>query len=92
MACTGQIGLGRLARAIPAGNRGGAVGRTTDHLIDPHLPLMAVRKSDNRHPEMQKIGDDREQRRFLAAVLSGARCEGSTNLAVQCALRPQTSA
>jgi len=40
---------------------------------------------------MQEVGDDREQGRFLAAVLGGARGKGPADLAVQGSLRPQAT-
>ncbi len=38
---------------------------------------------------MQEVGDDREQRGLLAAVLGRARGKGAADLAVQCALHPE---
>src|SRR5260370_19108773 len=46
-----------------------------------HLTGISVVKPNNNHPEVQKIGNDREQRHFLAAVLRRRRSEGTSNLA-----------
>ena len=51
----------------------GAVGRAAGNLAKCHLSGMAVMESHNHHAEVQKIGDDREQRRLLPAMLRGAR-------------------
>jgi hypothetical protein len=61
----------RLARAVAAGDRGGPVGRAAGDLVERHLPGMAVIEADNHHAEVQEVGDDREQRRFLPAMLGG---------------------
>ncbi len=52
---------------------------------------MAVGQADDDHPEMQQVGDDREQGRLVAAVLRGRRGEGGADLAVQGAARPQAT-
>jgi len=45
---------------------------------------MAVIEADNHYAEVQEIGDDREQRRLLPAMLRGARTERAADFAVQC--------
>lgn len=65
--------LARLAAAIAVGDGGCAVGRATSNLLDAHLACEAVIETHDRHAEVQKIGDDREQRGFLAAMLGRAR-------------------
>jgi hypothetical protein len=52
---------------------------------------MTVVEAHNHHAEVQKVGDDREQRRLLPAMLRGARRERAANLAVQGSARPKSS-
>jgi hypothetical protein len=65
-----QFDLGGLARAIAAGDGCRSVWGAADDFAQGHLPLAAVWKPDDGHTEVQQVGDDREQSRFLAAVLS----------------------
>src|ERR1700681_1880218 len=80
-----------LAAAVAAGARGRAIGRAAGGLVELHLAGKAVIQADDGHAEMQEIGDDREQRGFLAAVLGRGRAEGAANLAVQRALHPEAA-
>src|SRR3984893_15674898 len=77
IARAGEFVFGRLAAAVAGGDRGGAVGRAAGDVIEFHLTGKAVIQADNGHAEMQEIGDDREQRGFLAAVLARGRGEGA---------------
>src|SRR5258708_5509682 len=77
--------------ALAAGDRGGAVRAAADDLVERHLALMAVRQTDHGHAEMQQVRDDREQRRFLAAVLGRGRRERAADFAVQDAAHPQAA-
>src|SRR6266852_6043209 len=79
-----ELVCGRQARAIAAGDGCGTVGRAAGNLVECHLSGMAVIESHNHHAEVQKIGDDREQRRLLPAMLRGARGKRAADLAVQC--------
>ncbi len=50
---------------------------------------MAVVEADDHHAEVQEIGDDREQRRFLPTMLRGARGECPADLPVQRSAHPK---
>jgi len=50
---------------------------------------MAVVEADNHHAEMQKIGDDREQRGLLPAMLCGGRRKRAADFAVERTAHPQ---
>jgi hypothetical protein len=50
---------------------------------------MAVIEAYNYHAKVQKIGEDREQRRLLPTMLRGGRSQRSADLAVQCSARPK---
>lgn len=89
VACAFQFGLAWLAAAVATSVGGGTIRRAADQLIMPHLPGVAIIKPDDRHGEVQQVADDREQRRFLPAVLRGRGGEGRPNLADQGAARPQ---
>src|SRR6266478_479478 len=69
IACTRELVFARHAAAIAAGDRGRAIGRAAGDFVELHLALEAVIQPDHGHAEMQQVGDDREQRGFLAAVL-----------------------
>src|SRR4029077_319847 len=84
------VGAG-LAAAVAAGDRGRAIGRTAGDLIELHLAGEAVVETNDRHSEVQEIGDDREQRGLLAAMLGRSRREGAADLAVQRALGPEAA-
>ena len=86
IACAGEFVFARLAAAVTAGNRGGAIGRTAGDFVELHLAGKAVIEADDGHAEMQQVGDHGEQRGFLAAVLGRARCEGAADLAVHAPL------
>ena len=47
--------------ALPARDRGRAVGRTADDLVEGHLSRVAIWQTDDDHAEMQEVGDDREE-------------------------------
>src|SRR5258707_404873 len=64
-----ELVCSRLARAVATGNRRRAVGRAARDFVEGHLAGMPVVETDNHHAEVQEIRDDREQRRFLPAVL-----------------------
>jgi hypothetical protein len=59
--------------------------------LTPIWGLRSRIETHDRNAEVQKIGDDREQRGFLAAMLGRARRECAANLAVQRALGPQAA-
>jgi len=86
-----ELIFGRLAAAVAAGDRGRAIGRAAGDFVEFHLAGKTVIQADNGHAEMQEIGDDREQRGFLAAMLGRGRGEGTANLAVQRAFHPQAT-
>jgi hypothetical protein len=67
-----QFDFAGLARAIAAGDGGRSIGRAADDFAQGHLPLVAVWNPDDGHTEVQQVGDDREQGRFLTAVLSSS--------------------
>src|SRR6202521_2035166 len=64
-----ELVFGWLAAAVAAGDGGRAIGRAAGDLVELHLSGEAVVKADNGHAEMQEVGNDREQRGLLAAVL-----------------------
>src|SRR5579863_6078690 len=74
--------FGWLAAAVAAGDRGGAVGRAARHFVEFHLAAKTIVHADDDHAEMQEVGDDREQRRLLAAMLGRGRGEGAADFAV----------
>ena len=53
------------------------------HFLHAHLASEAIVQADNGQAEMQQVGDDREERRLLAAMLGGGRGEGPADLAVE---------
>src|SRR6516165_4432983 len=57
IARAGQLVFGRLAAAVAAGDRGCAVGRAAGDFVELHLASKAVVEADDRHAEMQEIGD-----------------------------------
>src|SRR2546430_11050815 len=71
IARAGEFVLAGLAAAVAAGDRGRAIGGTAGDFVELHLAGKAVIEADDRHAEMQEVGDDREQRGLLAAVLGG---------------------
>ena len=60
-----------LAAAIAAGNGRGAVRRAATDLVMARLSGEAVIEPDDGHAEMQHVGDERKQCRFLPAMLGG---------------------
>src|SRR5262249_8588351 len=82
------VGAG-LAAAVAAGDGGRAIRRAAGDLVELHLAGEAVIEADHGHAEMQQVGDDREQRGFLAAMLGRGRGEGAADLAMQRALGPE---
>src|ERR1700681_3558105 len=68
-----ELVRGGKSRAIAAGDRRGTVGRAAGNLVKRHLSGMTVIEAYNHHAEVQKVRDDREQRRLLPAMLRGAR-------------------
>src|SRR5215468_2028138 len=80
IARAGEFVFARQAAAVAAGDGGGAIGRAAGHLIELHLAGKAVIEADHCHAEMQEVGDDREQRGLLAAMLGGGRSEGAADL------------
>src|SRR5258708_13992355 len=91
IARAGEFVFARLAAAVAAGDGGGARGRTAGHLVELHLAGEAIVKADDRHAKGQEIGDDREQRGLLAAVLGRGGGESAADLAVQGALGPEAA-
>ena len=67
-----QLVRARHTRAIATGNRRGTVRRPTGNFVKSHLTRVALVETDNHHAEVQEIGDDREQGRFLPTMLRGA--------------------
>src|SRR3546814_1131328 len=55
------------------------------------LAGIAIVQTDNGHAEMQQIGDDGKQRRFLPAMLCCAGTEGRANLSIQRSACPKAS-
>src|SRR3984957_9789487 len=91
IARAGEFVVGGLAAAVAAGDRGGAIGRAAGDVIELHLAGEAVVQADDGHAEMQQVGDDREKRGLLAAVLGRGRGKGAADLAVQRALHPEAA-
>src|SRR5512139_948099 len=91
VAGTVEFLLARLTTAITTGNRGRSIGCTTDHLVVPRLSSKAIVESDDDHPEVEQICDDREERCLLPAMLGRGRGEGRTDLAVECATCPEAA-
>src|ERR1700686_2506621 len=91
IARAGEFVFAGLTAAVTPGDRGRAIGWPAGDLVELHLAGKAVVQADNGHAEMQQIGDDREQRGFLATVLGRGRGEGAADLAVQCALHPEAA-
>src|SRR6267143_1012309 len=89
IARAGQLVVARLTAAVAAGDCSHAVGRAAGDLVKLHLAGKAVIQPDHDHAEMQEVGDDREQRGLLAAVLGRGRRKGGADLAVQRALHPE---
>src|SRR6202048_5456224 len=83
--------LAGLAAAVAAGERGRAIGRAAGDLVELELARKAVIQADDGHAEMQKVGNDGEQRGLLAAMLSRGRSEGAADLAVQRAFHPEAA-
>jgi hypothetical protein len=76
-----ELQFGRLALSLRAGDGRRAVRRFPDNLVKSHLPDVGyLRQADDDHAEVKEIGDDRKQRRFVAAVLCRARGEGAADL------------
>jgi hypothetical protein len=68
---------------LPASDSRRPVGSSPDNLIESHLAGVSIGQTDNDHAEMHEVGDDRKQRRFVAAVLRRARGECPADLSVQ---------
>src|SRR5438046_9232412 len=69
IARAGEFVFARLAAAVAAGDRGGAVGRAAGDFVEFRLPGEAVVKADDGPADVPQGGDDREQRGFMAARL-----------------------
>ena len=65
-----EIDVARLAAAVAIGDRAGAIRRIAMDFLDAHLPGVPIVEPDDRQPEMQQVGYDREQRDFLATMLA----------------------
>src|SRR6266404_6590597 len=91
IARAGELVLARLAAAVAAGDCSHAVGRAAGDFVELHLAGKAVVQPDDDHAEMQEVGDDREQRGLLAAVLGRGRAKGAADLAVQRAFHPEAA-
>lgn len=87
-ACTVQFVCAGLPLALATGDGGCAIGAAARNLVERHLALIAVRQSNDGQSQVHQIGDDRKQRDFLPAMLSGCGCEGTADLAVQSAASP----
>src|ERR1700733_1233690 len=74
-----EFDLGRLALALPAGDCGCAIRRAADDLVERALPRVAVGQADDDEAEVQEVGDDREERRLIAAMLRRSRSERATH-------------
>src|SRR3546814_4077102 len=90
MARAAQVGFARCARSVAVGHRRRAIGRAAPDLVDAHLAGIAIVQPDDRQAEVQQVGQDIEQRRFLSAMLRRRRRKGGADLAGQQALRPDT--
>src|SRR6266550_1129129 len=60
-----------------------AVGRAACYFVDPHLRAGGIGQSHDHHPEVQQVGDNRQQRSLLAAVLCRRRSKGASDLSDQ---------
>src|SRR3546814_21121106 len=60
-------------------------------LFRSHRAGIAKVEPDDRHAEVEQVGEDAEQRRCLPAMLRGGRGEGCTNLAREQPLRPDAA-
>src|SRR3546814_8097242 len=65
MARAAQVGFARCARSVAVGHRRRAIGRAAPDLVDAHLAGIAIVQPDDRQAEVQQVGQDIEQRRFL---------------------------
>src|ERR1700754_2712054 len=88
-ACAGQFVFGDLAGTVTGGNGRSSVWRPTRDLVQPHLTLETVGQAHRNQTQMKQVGNDREKGRFLTAVLGRRRGEGTADLAVERATRPQ---
>jgi hypothetical protein len=84
-----ELVLARLALALAAGNRAGAVRAAAGDLVEAHLPCRRVGEADHDHALVEEGGDDREERRLLPAVLGRGRGEGAADLADEGVRRPE---
>jgi len=55
--------------SIGSGDCGGSIGSAAANLVDAHLTGEAIVETDDYHAEVEQVGDDREQGRFLTAML-----------------------
>src|SRR3546814_18350407 len=82
------IDLARLAAAVAVGDRRRAIRRAAVDFLHAVLARIAIVEADYRQPEMEQVGDDREQRPLLPAMLGRGRGERAADLAVELARRP----
>ncbi len=90
VACAFQVDLARPAAAVWVGHGGRTIRSAAHDVLVVHLAGVPVIESDNRHAEMQQIGDDREESGFLPAMLRAARGEGTPHIAVKGTAHPQS--
>ena len=81
----------RLALPLATRDGGRTIGTAARDLIELHLALKAVGQADNHQAQVQQVGDDREEGRFLATVLGCRRGKGAAHFSVQRAFHPQTA-
>src|ERR1700761_4820250 len=86
-----QFALCRAPRPVGASNGRGPVRCAACDLIEGHLRAVTVIHSNHDHPEMEQVGDNREQRRFLSAVLRAGRGECRIALSVQRTFGPKSA-
>ena len=67
----------RLARAVAAGDGGGAIGRAAGDLVHRHLRLAGVGQADDHHALVQQRGVERQDGAFPGRH-AGWRCEANT--------------
>jgi Domain of unknown function (DUF3459) len=80
-----------LARTVATRDCRCAVRCAADDFRQRHLTLVAVGQADDDQAEVQQVGDDREERRFVAAVLGRAGGERGADFPVESPARPEAA-
>src|ERR1044072_4484530 len=89
VACAVELARAWHAATGAVGDRGRAIGRSALDLVHPALALEAIVEPDDGQAEVQQVGDDREERGLLPAMLGRGRGERAADLAVERAGDPQ---